>query len=243
MSAPVFVTDTASLDHAHVTLSGPEGRHAATVRRLRPGERADLTDGAGAYAVCVVTAAGRDTLELDVTGRRDVPPPAPELTVVQALAKGDRGELAVETMTEVGVDAIVPWDAARCVARWRGERAAKGVNRWRGTAREAAKQARRARFPEVADVADTGEVARLLAAADLAVVLHEAAARPLSELSVPASGRIIAVVGPEGGITDDEVAAFEDAGGHGVRLGPTVLRTSTAGAAAAAVLQVGCGRW
>ena len=243
MSAPVFVTDAASLDHGHVTLSGPEGRHAATVRRLRTGERVDLTDGAGAYAVCVVTAAGRDTLELDVTERRDVSPPAPELTVVQALAKGDRGELAVETMTEVGVDAIVPWEAARCVARWRGERAVKGVNRWRTTAREAAKQARRARFPEVADVADTAGVALLLAGADLAVVLHEAAERPLSALEVPASGRVLAVVGPEGGITDDELAAFDRAGAHGVRLGPTVLRTSTAGAAAAAVLQARCGRW
>lgn len=243
MSAPVFLAETAQLDHEQVTLTGPEGRHAATVRRLRPGERVDLTDGRGRYALCTVTAAGRDTLDLGVTERRDVPAPRPYLTVVQALAKGERGELAVETMTEVGVDAIVPWEAAHCVARWRGDRAAKGLARWRTTAREAAKQARRAWFPEVTDLAATGGVARRLAAADLAVVLHEDAAEPLSALDVPASGEIIAVVGPEGGLTDAEITAFEAAGARSVRLGPTVLRTSTAGAAAAAVLQARCGRW
>lgn len=243
MSAPVFLAETVQLDRDHVTLSGPEGRHAATVRRLRAGERADLTDGRGRYALCTVTAAGRDTLELEVAERRDVPAPEPSLTVVQALAKGERGELAVETMTEVGVDAIVPWEAAHCVARWRGDRAAKGLTRWRTTAREAAKQARRAWFPEVTDLARTQDVAARLAAADLAVVLHEAAAEPLSALAVPASGEIVAVVGPEGGLTDDEVAAFEKAGARPVRLGPTVLRTSTAGAAAAAVLHARCGRW
>lgn len=243
MSAPVFLAETAQLDHERITLTGPEGRHAATVRRLRPGERVDLTDGRGRYALCTVVAAGRDTLDLDVTERRDVPEPRPYLTVVQALAKGERGELAVETMTEVGVDAIVPWEAAHCVARWRGDRAAKGLARWRTTAREAAKQARRAWFPEVGDLAATGDVARRLAAADLAVVLHEDAVEALSALDVPKSGEIVAVVGPEGGLTDAEVAAFAEAGARSVRLGPTVLRTSTAGAAAAAVLQARCGRW
>lgn len=243
MSAPVFLAETDQLDHERITLTGPEGRHAATVRRLRPGERVDLTDGRGRYALCTVASAGRDTLDLDVTERRDVPEPRTYLTVVQALAKGERGELAVETMTEVGVDVIVPWEAAHCVARWRGDRAAKGLTRWRTTAREAAKQARRAWFPEVTELAATGEVARRLAAADLAVVLHEDAAEPLSALDVPESGEIVAVVGPEGGLTGAEVAAFGEAGARPVRLGPTVLRTSTAGAAAAAVLQARCGRW
>jgi len=243
VSAPVFLAETAQLDREHITLTGPEGRHAATVRRLRPGERVDLTDGRGRYARCAVTATGRDTLELDVEARSQVPAPEPSLTVVQALAKGERGELAVETMTEVGVDVIVPWEAAHCVARWRGDRAAKGLTRWRTTAREAAKQARRAWFPEVAELAGTGDVARRLAAAELAVVLHEEAAEPLSAVAVPASGEIVAVVGPEGGLTGDEVAAFAEAGARPVRLGPTVLRTSTAGAAAAAVLQTRCGRW
>lgn len=224
-------------------LTGPEGRHAATVRRLRPGERVDLTDGRGRYVHCTVTATGRDTLEADVAERHDVPEPAPALTVVQALAKGERGELAVETMTEVGVDTIVPWEAAHCVARWRGDRATKGRTRWCTTAREAAKQARRAWFPEVTDLAGTTDVARRLAAAELAVVLHEEAAEPLSALGVPTSGEVVAVVGPEGGLTGEEVAAFEKAGARPVRLGPTVLRTSTAGAAAAAVLQARCGRW
>ncbi|HEY3685683.1 MAG TPA: 16S rRNA (uracil(1498)-N(3))-methyltransferase [Streptosporangiaceae bacterium] len=243
MSAPVFLAETTQLDHDHVTLTGPEGRHAATVRRLRPGERVDLTDGAGRYVRGEVTAARKDTLEVAVHDRADVPAPVPALVVVQALAKGDRGELAVETMTEVGVDAIVPWEAAHCVARWRGDRAAKGVAKWRATAREAAKQARRAWFPEVMDVAETSEVVRRLADAELAVVLHEAAAEPLSALDLPESGTVVAVVGPEGGVSEEEIAAFTAAGARSVRLGPTVLRTSTAGAAAAAVIQARCGRW
>lgn len=241
MSPPVFLCDRLTSDL--IRLEGPEGRHAAAVRRLRPGERADLTDGAGLVAECVVTSAGRDSLELRVTARRHEPAPEPRIVVVQALPKGDRGELAVETMTEVGVDAIVPWGAARCVTQWRPERRAKALARWRATAREAAKQARRAWLPEVTDLASTAQVAERVAGATLAVILHEEAERPLSELDAPAQGEIVLVVGPEGGLTAEEIAEFEKAGGVPALLGPTVLRTSTAGVAAASVLLIRTGRW
>ncbi|MEW2352777.1 16S rRNA (uracil(1498)-N(3))-methyltransferase [Spirillospora sp. NPDC029432] len=243
MSPPVFLAGPAALEGDRVVLDGAEGRHAATVKRLRPGERVDLTDGAGLLAECVVAAADRSTLTVDVLERHRHPAPEPRLVVVQALPKGDRGELAVETMTEAGVDEIIPWAAARCVTQWRPERREKALGRWRSTAREAAKQARRSHLPEVADLAATAEVAARLAAATTGLVLHEEADGPLSAVRPPATGEIVVVVGPEGGITADELAEFAAAGARAVRLGPTVLRTSTAGVAAAAVLLAATGRW
>lgn len=243
MSVPVFLADPARLAADRVLLDGPEGRHAATVRRLRQGERVDLTDGAGLMAACVVAVVGRDSLELDVLSRAHVPAPEPRLVVVQALPKGERGELAVETMTEVGVDEIVPWAAERCVTRWRADRKDKSLARWRNAGREAAKQARRGRLPEIADLATTERVAARLAGAAAGLVLHEEAERPLSELCPPRTGEIVIVVGPEGGIAPGEIETFVAAGAVPIRLGPTVLRTSTAGVAAAAVLLSAVGRW
>jgi 16S rRNA (uracil1498-N3)-methyltransferase len=163
--------------------------------------------------------------------------------VVQALPKGDRGELAVETMTETGVDAIVPWAAARCVTQWRAERGAKALAKWRSTAREAAKQSRRLRFPDVADLMTTRQVADLLARAAFAAVLHEEGSQPLAVAALPDDGDIVLVVGPEGGVAPDELDAFAAAGAKPYRLGPTVLRTSTAGVAATALLLGRTGRW
>jgi 16S rRNA (uracil1498-N3)-methyltransferase len=202
-----------------------------------------LTDGRGTTVIATVAETGKRRLVVAVDLVDTVPEPAPSVTVVQALPKGDRGELAVEMLTEVGVAEVVPWAAARSVAVWRGDRAAKGLGRWRATAREAAKQARRPWFPRVADLATTDDVVALMADATLALVLHEEADVPLSEVEVPADGPIVVVVGPEGGLTDDEVAAFRAAGGHVVRLGSEVLRTSTAGVAAVAALLARTPRW
>ncbi|MEW9531563.1 16S rRNA (uracil(1498)-N(3))-methyltransferase [Microbispora sp. NPDC049125] len=250
MSVPLFLSDAARPGEGEpagrIVLDGPEGRHAAAVRRLRPGERVDLTDGAGRVAECVVAAAGKESLTLDVLRRFEAPAPRPRLVVVQGLPKGDRGELAVEMMTEAGVDVIVPWAATRCVTQWKGDRAAKGLARWRGTAREAAKQARRFHLPEVAEQVTTAQAAELIRGAALAVVLHEEAAEPLSRLPLPSAedrGDIVVVVGPEGGVAEEEIAGFRAAGAVPALLGPTVLRTSTAGVAAAAVLLSRCGRW
>ncbi|NJP42130.1 16S rRNA (uracil(1498)-N(3))-methyltransferase [Actinacidiphila epipremni] len=246
MTAPVFLVKPQALDGEpkQLTLDGPEGRHAVSVRRLQPGEEVVLTDGAGRGAYGVVTAArGKDELDVEVRELRAEPEPAPRITVVQALPKGDRGELAVETMTEAGVDAVVPWAASRCVTQWRAERGAKSLAKWRATAREAAKQARRLRFPDVAGQLTTRQVAELLAAADFAGVLHEESAAPLATAPLPAAGSVVLVVGPEGGVAPDELAAFAAAGAPAYRLGPTVLRTSTAGVAAASLLLARTGRW
>jgi len=226
-----------------VEVTGDEAHHAVAVRRLRVGEPVVLTDGAGRSVTGEVASTGKRILAVEVVEVCEVPVPEPELVVVQALPKGERGELAVEVLTEVGAARIVPWAAARSVAVWKGERAVKSHAKWASTAREAAKQARRSWFPEVSPLASTANVVALLEGADLAVVLHEAAAEPLAALDVPAEGRIVLVVGPEGGLTDEEVASFGVAGARPVRLGAVVLRTSTAGLAACAALLARTPRW
>jgi 16S rRNA (uracil1498-N3)-methyltransferase len=230
-------------------LDGAEGRHATTVRRLGPGEHVDLTDGAGTMASCVITAARPGVLDLEVLERAYEPAPVPRLTVVQAIPKGDRGELATETMTEVGVDVVVPWAAERCVVRWRGDRAARGAARWRSTAVAAAKQSRRSWLPEIAEPASTAAVASRVAAlvsegTGLAVLLDPDAGQALPALAAaPGLTEIVLLVGPEGGISPAETAVLAAAGAVGARLGPTVLRASSAGAIAAALVMTAAGRW
>jgi 16S rRNA (uracil1498-N3)-methyltransferase len=224
-------------------LRGREGRHASTVRRLEAGERVDVTDGAGTVAECTVVASAPGELSLAVRARRTEPLPQPRLVVLQAILKGDRGELAVELLTEVGTDVIVPWSAERCVAVWRGERAVKSRARWRTAAEEAAKQSRRAWFPDVTAQADLAAAVRRVEAAALAIVLDPDATASPASLELPAAGEIVLVVGPEGGISPTEADAFRGAGAVSAALGPTVLRASTAGVAAASVVLSQTDRW
>ena len=245
MSLPVHLVP--SLDGADigssVTVDGDEAHHAVAVRRLRVGESVVLTNGLGTSVTGEVASTGKRVFEVTVASVSRDPAPEPALVVVQAIPKGDRGELAVEVLTEFGVAEIVPWAADRSVAVWKGERAAKSLSRWRSTAREAAKQARRSWFPSVLKMASTSDVVALIGEAELTVVLHEEASAPLASVSVPASGRVVVVVGPEGGLTHDEVAAFTAAGAQSVRLGAEVLRTSTAGLAAISALLARTPRW
>ncbi|BFU46391.1 16S rRNA (uracil(1498)-N(3))-methyltransferase [Krasilnikovia sp. MM14-A1004] len=244
MSAPLFLVDDLPAG-ASFTLSGPEGHHAADVQRLRAGERLILADGRGGVVAASVVRVGRGSVDI-VLGSRTVTPAAdPRLVVVQGIAKGDRGELAVQAMTEVGVDEIVPWAASRSIVQWRGERGVRAREKWASTAREAAKQARRAWLPTVGGQPDcsTPQVAGLISAATAAFVLHEEATDRLTGAKLPDSGDIVLVVGPEGGIADAELGRFVAAGAVPVRLGDSVLRTSTAGVAALAVLATRLGRW
>jgi 16S rRNA (uracil1498-N3)-methyltransferase len=245
VSAPLFLAPQADLlDAAQVVLSGSEGRHAVSVRRLRVGERVDLSDGEGTLVVGRVAAVqAPDRLSVEVIERFLTPPPQPRIVVVQAIPKGERGERAVELLTEVGVDVIAPWAASRCVARWSGERGERARGKWVSTAREAGKQARRAHLPVVGEAATTADVVALIEAAAGAVVLHEEATQSLTSWTAPTSADLVVVVVPEGGIAADEVEAFVAAGAVAVHLGPSIMRTSTAGAAAASVLMASTGRW
>jgi 16S rRNA (uracil1498-N3)-methyltransferase len=223
------------------------------VRRTRVGERLLLGDGRGGLADTEVTGVGKDSLRLAVLGRRAVAAPSPSVTLAQALVKGERGELAVELATEAGVDTVLPWRAARCVARWDdGPRGDKALARWRSTVLAATKQSRRAWLPEVGEPVGTSALAARCAAADAALVLHESAdssiAAAVRELlpdgDATSSGvELVLVVGPEGGITEDELAALCAVGARPVRLGPEVLRASTAAAVALGALGVLTGRW
>lgn len=228
----------------HFTLSGDEGFHAATVQRLEPGEPVLLADGQGRLAHGnVVEVAGKDQLVVEIVAITEAPQPSPRLIVVQAIPKGDRGELAVEMLTEVGVDVIVPWAASRCVVQWRGDKVERGVEKWKATARESAKQARRPRTPQLSALASTDDVVRLIRNTRPAWVLHEDGDARLSSVAVPPSGDIVLVVGPEGGVSPQELGAFAAAGADVVRLGPSVLRTSTAGAVAAGIVLSRTTRW
>ena len=221
-----------------VRLGGEEGRHAATVRRVRTGERVVLSDGRGRGVRGTVIGVDRDAIVVEVLDPLTSPPPVPRFVAAQALAKGDRAELAVEMLTEIGVAEIVPWQAARSIVRWSADRGVKGPARWRRTAREAAKQSRRLRVPTVSDVVSTRELAARVEAADCALVLHEAATVPLRSIRVPEQGTVLVIIGPEGGIAEEELAILVAAGGRAVLLGDGVLRTSTAGLAACAALML-----
>jgi 16S rRNA (uracil1498-N3)-methyltransferase len=224
-----------------VELTGDEARHAVTVSRVRAGERIAIGDGRGILVHGVVTSTGSRELALEADEVIVEEPPITRITLVQALAKGDRDELAVQAATELGVDAVVPWAAARSVSRWDGPKAEKGRQRWAAIVREAVKQSIRSWLPPVAAVAGTGELPARLQGARM-LLLEPTATTPLTEIR-PDGRDLALVVGPEGGIAPAELERLVAAGAEPVRLGTSVLRTSTAGPAAIAVLNVALGRW
>lgn len=240
MTLPVYVDRALSAvaEGASLTLRGDEGRHAATVRRTKPGEQIDVVNGTGLRARIEVTGATKSEVTGRVLAVTQEQAAGPHITLVQALAKGGRDEQAVETATEYGVDAVIPWQSARCIAQWPdAARAAKGRARWEATALAAAKQSRRSFVPEVADVRTTKQLPEALAGMDAVFVCHESGTVPITEHLGETYGKVAIVVGPEGGITDDEVAFLESAGARTVLLGEHVLRSATAGPWAIAVIR------
>ncbi|SDL29640.1 16S rRNA (uracil1498-N3)-methyltransferase [Arthrobacter sp. ov407] len=257
MSNPVFFTAPGTLDQqvpgSAFVLEGAEARHAVTVKRIAVGEAVDIADGAGKRLTGTVTAALHGELTVECLDVADEPRPETRLVLVQALAKGDRDELAAETATELGIDAVIPWQAERSIVRWKAERAAKAHAKWQSVVTAAAKQARRAWIPEVRAAVDGAGLQAAVAAADLAVILHEDAVRPLRyvleswlESAQPGdaeSREVLLIVGPEGGISPREVTRLCDAGAVTALLGHHVLRSSTAGPAATVLASDILGRW
>ncbi|MGG5258574.1 16S rRNA (uracil(1498)-N(3))-methyltransferase [Phycicoccus avicenniae] len=246
MTLPVHLVAAGALD-AHTVgslarLDGPEGRHAVVVRRTRVGERLVLADGAGRAVEGEVVHVERDLLDVRVDVVREDPEPSPRFVLVQALAKGDRDDQAVEAATECGVDEVVPWQAARSIVQWRGERGEKARRKWDAVLVAATKQSRRTRRPVLGPTSTTTDLVERARDAALVLVLHEDATEPLAAVALPEAGDVLVVVGPEGGIAPEEVAALEAAGARTVRLGSTVLRASSAGPAALAVLSA-ASRW
>ena len=247
MVATLFYVDVLPAVGALAAVDGDEGFHAATVRRIRPGEQLILGDGTGGLAHCTVEHAGRDGLRARVLTRWTSAPQLPGVTVVQALPKAQRSELAIELATEAGADAFVAWQAARCMANWGGERTNKGLRRWRAVARSAARQSRRPHIPPVEGVLSTAALCQRVRAeastGATVLVLHESATLPLADVDLAKANSVLLVVGPEGGITEEELAGLTAAGAVAVRLGPTVLRTSSAAAIALGALGVLTQRW
>ncbi|MFD5215061.1 16S rRNA (uracil(1498)-N(3))-methyltransferase [Microbacterium sp. NPDC058345] len=224
-----------------ITLTGAEAKHAAVVRRVRVGESVTIGDGAGVWLEGAVEDVSASQVTVRISRRSTQDAPVARITLAQALAKGDRDELAVQAACELGVDEIVPWQAARSVSRWEGAKAGKGRERWSAIVREAAKQAHRAWIPDVTAVESTAQLAKRAPDARL-LVLDPWTETRLSSIR-PDHRDIVLVVGPEGGIAPEELERLETAGAERVRLGDTVLRTSTAGPAAIAVLSTMLGRW
>jgi 16S rRNA (uracil1498-N3)-methyltransferase len=251
VSSALFYVDMLPEGAESVVVDGDEGFHAANVRRIRVGERIDVGDGAGTVAHCVVEDVAKGRLSARIETSCTIDPPKPTVTVVQALPKSDRAELAVELATEAGADAFLAWQAERCVARWDAAKADKGLRRWRAVARSAARQSRRPHVPTVESVVSSAQlaatVAAEVAAGAVVLALHESAAEPITGAALTgrlmASHSVFLLVGPEGGISDGEIAALTGAGATAVVLGPSVLRTSTAAAVALGALGVLTPRW
>ncbi|MFJ4262099.1 16S rRNA (uracil(1498)-N(3))-methyltransferase [Paenarthrobacter nicotinovorans] len=253
MSNPVFFAPVGSLDQlrsgAAFVLEGPEARHAVTVKRLAVGESVDIADGAGARLTGTVADVGPGTLTVTAADVVFEEQPQVRLVLVQALAKGDRDELAIETATELGIDAVVPWQSERSIVRWKGDRAAKAHAKWESVVTAAAKQARRAWIPLVRPIVDSSGLAKAVAEADLAIILHEDAKNPLREVLEKLDAgdtpprEVLLIVGPEGGISPREVTRLSDAGAVTALLGHHVLRSSTAGPAAVVLASDVLGRW
>jgi 16S rRNA (uracil1498-N3)-methyltransferase len=224
-------------------LTGTEAKHASVVRRMRSGEAIQVTNGKGLRLRGTVSDSKPDAVEVLVSEVVQEPAPNPELTMVQALAKGDRDELAIQAATELGIDRVIPWQAERCISRWEGAKIAKSVERWQQICLEAAKQALRVWVPQVSELVSSKQLAKLCESFDLVLVLDPTAKQGIAGLQLEGLSKLAIVVGPEGGITDAELNLLEENGAVRVHLGSGILRTSTAGMAAIAVLQANLGRW
>ncbi|CAB4626031.1 unannotated protein [freshwater metagenome] len=224
-------------------LGGQEAKHAVSVRRMVAGESISVSDGVEIQIRGTVSKVHKDNLEISVESVEALTPPSIQLVLVQALAKGDRDELAIQACTELGVFGVIPWQSDRSISIWKAEKKQKGQQRWQTIVTEAAKQSLRPLVPVVAEVLDSQELVESLRSFDQVLVLVPESPSSITQLQLPLTGKIAIVVGPEGGMSEQELATFAKADFSLVHLGTGVLRTSTAGMAAVSYLQAKQGDW
>lgn len=238
---PLFIVENIP-DRGDLVIEGDEAHHAGSVSRIKIGEKINVTNGVGRIAEVEVLDINKRNIGCRILEVRDEPRSRVVLTVIQALTKGDRARETIELLTEGGAEIIIPWQAAHSIGQWKEDKDAQG--KWRSWAREATKQSRRTWIPEILDLHTTAEVKRRIEDCELAIVLHEDGSERFSQVISGATPReILIIVGPEGGISEDEVASFVSAGAHSARLGKPVFRSAHAGVAALSALQSTIGIW
>jgi 16S rRNA (uracil1498-N3)-methyltransferase len=242
---PLFISTIASgtAVGSKIKLSGAEAKHAVSAKRMTKGEAIAVTDGQGLKVRGSVSAVSNEWLEIEVATIEKIPRPATSLVLVQALAKGDRDELAVQAATELGIQGVIPWQSERSISIWKSEKKIKGQLRWQAISAEAAKQSLRPFIPLVEKVVEGAELISRLSAFDLVLILDPTAQNSITDSEIKDFKQVALVVGPEGGISPAELSAFESAGFQRVHMGKGIFRTSTAGVAAVSYLQARLGDW
>lgn len=238
---PLFIVENIP-DRGDLVIEGDEAHHAGSAARIKVGEKINVTNGKGRIAEVEVLDINKRNIGCRILEVRDETRAKVVLTVIQALTKGDRARETIELLTEGGAELIIPWQAARSIGQWKDDKDAQG--KWRTWAKEATKQSRRTWIPEILDLHTTAQVKRRIQDSDLTIVLHENGAEAFSEILTSAPPReILLIVGPEGGISDDELASFVSSGARSIRLGKPVFRSAHAGVAALAAIQAAFGIW
>jgi 16S rRNA (uracil1498-N3)-methyltransferase len=233
-----FVDDLPTTVGATYEFNNDDANHAIRVLRMGTGNIFNLSDGAGSWSQVQVLTVAKKSMQVKVleTGKQE--PLDTHFTVIQAIPKGDRIKESIEMCTEGGADRIVMWKAARSIGKSDDK-----IEKLQTTAREASKQSRRFRIPEVIGVAATNAVVDQIAQADLAIVFHESATMKVSEIVTPGCKKVAIIIGPEGGLTEDEIDTFAAAGAKVALMGRPVLRSAHAGLAALSAVNTALSVW
>jgi 16S rRNA (uracil1498-N3)-methyltransferase len=233
-----FVDDLPTTVGATYEFDSEDAFHAIKVLRIAAGEIFNLSDGAGAWARVSVNNVNKKSMTVTVLESGFEEALSEQFTIVQAIPKGDRIKESIEMSTEGGVDRIVMWKAARSIGR-----ADEKIEKLQSTAREASKQSRRFRIPQVSGVATTDHVVDEIAKSDLAFVFHESVTSSISHAVTKGAKKVLIIIGPEGGLTDEEVSTFAAAGAKVVLMGRPILRSAHAGLAAMASVNTALSVW
>jgi 16S rRNA (uracil1498-N3)-methyltransferase len=236
---PLFFVDNLSGGNSQL-LDKDEAHHAIKVLRVKIGEEIMISDGSGNWVSGPIEELGKKTLLIEVSNQGQKKLNKPELVIVQAITKSDRNKEMLELITVAGVDRIIPWQSDRSISKWQSDSADK----WELTVKESCKQARRVTMPKLSKSVNSKQLGEELSSVPFSIIFHEAASTNFSEVNVPSDiSSIYLIIGPEGGITDEELLMFKGTTSNIVRLGEPVLRSAHAGFAALAAVQTKLGRW